>query len=643
MAHPVYKNAEGKKITCKAFLRKQVHIEHMELPSVLIIIPTHKDIQSYGQLPEGILRLTKYLESKNIGVDVVVCPVFLKIDDRKGWAFLLENKALKIVDGRMPLQNYSLIALSIVTEELVVAEAQLMNNFLSELRNEAPHTPFAAGGYGVWTAPFQIAGKYKDLDFVINKWGEVPLEFLAKKVHEWQVKHPLTENGLRRLFGVKVFEQNTPKGQILHYIWAGRPGIHIIGKKETPPEGIFTRYVRDGEPAVYATGEWTAVPKEALQFKHERKGMLEITTQLGCGYGQCTFCDWAKSTKYERLSVDWVLESVVNANPRLMVINDACFLFKGARCKESIEILNRIKKLREERRLRNDFSLSYECRADAFSGDECDAILRLMKDAGTKKVNIGFESGSERILREFKKGNVRKGTPIEKKILTEENILAIDAMSKAWLEGVAGYFILSTPDSEITDTIKTLELITYLARMVKHCKVLTNGAVFETSREPLCIDRAGVLGLRILWPSDPLLEIIARYAVVRLNGLTFGYFLKDNLSVLMEVSSLIDTLLDRSFLERLKKEPHLVWKKVEGDYKAKYAGEEDYGEQKERIKKRYKELAEKSWKEYILKGKYDEECKEGVTFAEAAKRENEKLKIMIRTNDRKQLRKIMLG
>lgn len=645
----------------------------MEPPRILLLAPIYGAFERYLQMPEGILRIKKYLEKKNILVDVATFKVEVenleyplrnwlwlsetglmpegyqhklladyltrlqpKIEKRRVdnelFALLKEFSQKKVTEAgqeeleeRVLLSQYSLIAISVMTEDISL-NPFLFSHILEALRKKSPRKPFAVGGFGAWHFPFQIAGRYKDLDFVIYKWGEAPLEFLAKNIEEHQIKHPLTENELRRVFGIKVFEKNTSPGVIVHYLWAGKPP-HLTGKLREIPRGIFTRYIRKGEPAVYATGDWSAVPKDALHFKHEKKEFMEITTQVGCPYGHCTFCDWARSNAYDIIAdVEWVLYCIECSKPKTVIIRDACFLSNNT--KNSLKILRGLKKLREAGKLRKGFELSYHCRAEAFSEDkkECDEILELMIGAGTKYVQVGFESGSERVLREFKKGNVSAGE--KKSVLLEQNVRAAEAIAKAKI-GCMCTFIFSSPKSELSDVIKNLEFVTYVAKVSYSFDIAGTSAVLKSNKSPLCQfsekeTEIVETGLVHSWPSDPLAVISAWETARRIQH-------TNDARVVYVHMKTITYLIDK-YLEFISKNNGLGLQQfVEELEKSEFSKLLDPELGDTRL------VNTRIWKDYIAKKKHK------TTFMDAAKIENEKLKEIIRTKNMKNARDILLG
>lgn len=575
----------------------------MEQPRVLIVIPVFRHLSMYKQTPDGILRLKKYLERKKIQVDVAACYMNVDIEYPAGaWVWLLES-GVRSEEISPDLSKYRMICVSVVSEEMVL-DTKRFNGFLKELRKKAPRTIFVAGGFGVWRFGFQITGKYEDLDFVVNRWGEAPVEFLFKKTIELEIRHPLGVEQQRKVFAAR------------------------------PPKGIFARYWKGGGTAVFATGEWSNVPKEAVWKYNEKKDLLEISTQLGCHWGRCTFCLWAKSIKWKRFPEQWVLKTISEVNPREVRIFDACFLYRGAEKSEAL--LEGIIQLKKEGLLRKDLSLVYECRADAFPKDagKLGKLVRTMKDAGTKALFIGFESGSERVLREFKKGNVPaiRGCWLRKEVLLERNVHAIDVISAAKFEG-SGYFIMSSPNSELSDVIKTLELIAYLAKANPEFGIRTNPAVITRGKRPFCLEGELEKTDNCVWPSDPLAEKIALAAHVRIECIGTGtvhaqFTVETVLGVLEKISGIIEKYLDIRFLE------NLVDRRVRENQV-----DENFGEKlaNEKFRESLKDIDLRIWKEYVMKGKHMTE------LMEVARRENEKLKRMLETDNREELRKILLG
>jgi len=575
----------------------------METPKVLIVIPVFRHMSMYKQTPDGILRLERYLERKEIQVDVAACYMNVDIEYPAGaWVWLLE-KGVRREDASPDISRYGMICISVVSEESIL-DIKRFNGFLKELRKKAARTVFVAGGFGVWRFGAQIAGKYENLDFVVNRWGEAPVEFLFKKTRELQIRHPVGVEQQKKIFAAR------------------------------PPKGIFARCWKDSGTAVLATGGWAKVPKEALYRYNEKKDLLEMSTQLGCHWGRCTFCLWAKSIRWKRFPVEWALRTISEVNPKEVRIFDACFLYRDAEKSEAL--LEGIIQLKGEGTLRKDLSLVYECRADAFPADarKLGKLVTTMKNAGTKVLFIGFESGSERVLREFKKGNVPaiRGGWLRKEVLLEQNVHAIDVISAANFEG-SGYFIMSSPNSELSDVIKTLKLIVYLAKANPGFWIRTNPAVITRGKSPFCLEGELEKTDNCIWPSDPLAEKIALAAHTRIERIGMGtvhakFTAETVLGALEKISGTIDKHLDISFLENLA-DRRAMENRVDANFGEKMKDE--------KFRESLKDIDLRIWKEYVMKGKHRTE------FMKAARKESNGLKRMLQTNDREELRKILLG
>ncbi len=481
----------------------------MATPRILAIIAVQERLAEYTQIPEGILRLKKYLDKKNVGMDVAACDTGLDADHPHGkWFWLSESGRVREEITVLDFSQYDLVSITVLSNILATA-VNHFEAFLKTLRKRAGNIPFVAGGFGVWGYEAEMATAYKDLDFIVHKWGEVPLEFLAKKCWLYHIKHPIREKEFRYIAGKKR---------------ASKKRLFFSNSKKDAPNGIFVRYHNEGTVVVYGSGAYEDIPKSALYYHHEKKKLLEISTQLGCKYGRCDFCVWRKHTRWKQLSVKWVLRSIEEAQPLEVEIFDACFLYPG--CKESVRILEGIKNLIDLGKIGQDIALFYEARADAFARDtvKCNELIRIMKTAKTKKVFIGFESGSPSVLKQFKKGAT-----------VEQNVYAIDCLANAGIT-IGGYFILSSPQSTLVDVIKTFELITYLAKQDNEFLLQTNPAVLRFSEEPLCIKKEDQLRSNYTYPADKIAAHIVKIAHENFDRLK-GYVFKGGRS--NEVTNLL--------------------------------------------------------------------------------------------------------
>ncbi|HJH25457.1 MAG TPA: B12-binding domain-containing radical SAM protein [Methanophagales archaeon] len=146
----------------------------------------------------------------------------------------------------------------------------------------------------------------------------------------------------------------------------------------------------------------TEVYKEHLNIKdyllgHTLYPMVQIFTGRGCP-NLCTFCSWPKTLmgrKHRVRSVENVVdefEFVVNKLPEVkeIFIEDDTFTINKKRIKE---ICSEIK--------RRKLDIIWSCNARANLDYE---TMNVMKEAGCRLLDVGYESGSNDILKKIKKG-----------------------------------------------------------------------------------------------------------------------------------------------------------------------------------------------------------------------------------------------
>lgn len=130
---------------------------------------------------------------------------------------------------------------------------------------------------------------------------------------------------------------------------------------------------------------------------HALYPMVQIFTGRGCP-NQCTFCSWPETLmgrKYRVRSVENVVdefEYVLNELPevREIFIEDDTFTINRRRIKE---VCSEIKR----RRLK----ITWSCNARADLDYE---TMKAMREAGCRLLDVGYESGSDEILKNIKKG-----------------------------------------------------------------------------------------------------------------------------------------------------------------------------------------------------------------------------------------------
>jgi radical SAM superfamily enzyme YgiQ (UPF0313 family) len=202
---------------------------------------------------------------------------------------------------------------------------------------------------------------------------------------------------------------------------------------QTPDRPFMTSEQLDAIPFV------TSVYKNHLDIRdytlsHALHPMVQVVTARGCP-NRCTFCSWPRTfmgTKFRARSVTNVVdefEYVSNELPAVkeIFIEDDTFTIDKKRVRG---VCSEIKKRK--------LSVRWSCNARATLDYE---TMRMMKSAGCRLVDVGYESGSDKILKNIKKG------------VTTADTKAFTASAKRAGLKILGDFIFGLPE-ETEDTIQ---------------------------------------------------------------------------------------------------------------------------------------------------------------------------------------------
>lgn len=132
-------------------------------------------------------------------------------------------------------------------------------------------------------------------------------------------------------------------------------------------------------------------------LNHALYPMVQIFTGRGCPH-QCTFCSWPKTLmgrKYRVRSVENVVdefEYIANKLPEVkeIFIEDDTFTIDKKWIREICEEIKRRK-----------LDITWSCNARANLDYE---TMRVMKEAGCRLLDVGYESGNDKILKNIRKG-----------------------------------------------------------------------------------------------------------------------------------------------------------------------------------------------------------------------------------------------
>ncbi len=166
----------------------------------------------------------------------------------------------------------------------------------------------------------------------------------------------------------------------------------------------------------------------------------QMLTSRGCPYN-CVFCStavfWQKARFHSaQYVVDEIKELVEKYKVDGITIWDDLFIAKKDRVREISELL--------KKEGLNDLRFHVYARANLISGDMCN----YMKSMNVAVTEFGLESGSEKVLKYLKKGNVT----------VEQNRNAL-AMCKKFGFRTVGSFIIGSPGETENDLKQTLSLV----------------------------------------------------------------------------------------------------------------------------------------------------------------------------------------
>jgi radical SAM superfamily enzyme YgiQ (UPF0313 family) len=208
---------------------------------------------------------------------------------------------------------------------------------------------------------------------------------------------------------------------------------------QTPDRPFMTSEQLDAIPFV------TSVYKNHLDIRdytlsHALHPMVQLFSARGCP-NRCTFCSWPRTfmgTKFRARSVTNVVDEFEYVSTELpavkeIFVEDDTFTIDKKRVREICAEVQR-----------RDLDVRWSCNARATLDYE---TMRIMKSAGCRLIDVGYESGSDKILKNIKKG-----------VTTSDTKAFTVAAKRAGLK-VLGDFIFGLPE-ETDDTIRqTIQFI----------------------------------------------------------------------------------------------------------------------------------------------------------------------------------------
>jgi magnesium-protoporphyrin IX monomethyl ester (oxidative) cyclase len=322
----------------------------------------------------------------------------------------------KVVDKEKdPLKEIANFRPDVVGVSSVV---MLMNNSvrLAEgIKERLPDVPLILGGPHITTHPYRLP---RPFDIGVVGEGERTFTELITALANGGIKSAKSGGISGLLYEAEGRTVATPR----------RPLIENLDEVPIPARELF-------DMRSYLA------PRKIISKKTLHRG-THILASRGCPFA-CTFC--ASSKFWERrvrfFSPEYVVAEmqhlIDNYKVNAICIFDDIFIANKDRLRKIVELV-------KAKGLDKQVVFSCSVRANLVSDETCG----LMKDMNVNTVAVGFESGSEKVLR-YLKGET---------VSPEVNHRAATLLKK-WGFEVEGLFIVASPHETKDDTIKTLEFI----------------------------------------------------------------------------------------------------------------------------------------------------------------------------------------
>lgn len=338
---------------------------------------------------------------------------------------LEQENEVKLIDGparKKSLEELKQEILNFNPELIAIytSTASINNDIAAAetLKGWLPKTKICMTGPHVSVLPEWTLKKSKSIDYVARKEFDQTLKELAKG-------------------------EDTKKIKGLSYWSCGR----IVHNKDR-------EYISNLDEIPFVS----KVFKKHLNYKDYKIDFLlypfvDIYTGRGCFY-RCTFCAWPQTLmgrNYRTRNIDNIIEEIKyikNEFPdaKEILFDDDTFTTNRNRVKELCE-----------RFIKEKLNITWtvNVRPDILDLD----LLKLMKKAGCRSFVVGYESGSQEIL-----NNIRKGTRID-------NMIKFTELCKKAGIKIHGDFIVGLPGESWETVNKTLEFAKKLNLTTIQCSI----------------------------------------------------------------------------------------------------------------------------------------------------------------------------
>jgi anaerobic magnesium-protoporphyrin IX monomethyl ester cyclase len=341
----------------------------------------------HDTVPMGGLYLAAGLKKHKVGFNFkIYCQHKFNVDLKKLYSFFSQTSRIIAVGCYSHMLPYVLAV-------------------LREVKNKQPDKIIILGGLGPSEVAEEILQHFSFVDFIIKGYSIDSLPGLTKKIYR-------NDNNFNGIEGL-VYRKNQK----------------IISNKY---ESMLSSRTING-----------VKPHLLLKNAGSRK-VFEILTSSGCVYN-CTFCKLSSLSENKVIFRDTskIIEEIeflkkARKNHKVIInILDESFFFRRERVIQFCALLKK-KKL--------DLTWSCYGRVDKMDAD----MLKIMSESGCRQIYYGIESGSNRILKEIKKG------------FTIEEAVKVLLISHKIIKRTIASFIYLYPFEEPKDFLETLYYMAYL-------------------------------------------------------------------------------------------------------------------------------------------------------------------------------------
>ena len=250
-------------------------------------------------------------------------------------------------------------------------------------------------------------------------------------------------------FTVLDLANRVPKENIKGLVWKDAQGkVHV-----NPPRAPVRAEELDKFPFV------TDVYRRHLNIENYHQSChwypyVDLFTGRGCAWGKCSFCLWPNSINkgagYRTRSIENVIEELQFVKEEMPYVKEVYIQDDVLPRKRAVELSEAI--------LKNNLRIRWSGYSRANLDYE---TLKLMKKAGCRILEVGFESSNAEILNNIKKGTSKKGMEQFAKDAKKAGVFIIGA----FITGLPGETLETIKES--TEWAKRLPLLRYTYTLPK--------------------------------------------------------------------------------------------------------------------------------------------------------------------------------